>query len=179
MVAKTLVRKRKKKPGRYKRKGRFRSGLEADIAMQLTAQGALWKYEIQKYKYWLTGGRNRAFCGDCHSTNVLSEHDYTPDFFLANGVIIEVKGRLLTTDRRKMEAMRKYYPDLDLRMLFQYDRIMNKRSKKRYSDWANATGIPWAVTTVPKEWCLHADQDFGQNWHNNIFPKLEVTFDEN
>jgi hypothetical protein len=77
---------------------------------------------------------------------------YIPDFMLANGIIIEAKGRWTVYDRKKIVLVREQNPKLDLRMLFQRDHFLNKGSKTRYSQWCEKRGIPWAVGTIPENW---------------------------
>ena len=68
----------------------FRSKFEEQIAKAFTSVGLDFGYETSKLNYTL----------DC---------SYTPDFHLPNGVIIEAKGFLKPTDRRKMIAVKKHF----------------------------------------------------------------------
>jgi hypothetical protein len=78
---------------------------------------------------------------------------YTPDVFLSNGVIIEIKGRWTAQDRKKMGLVLEQNPELDIRMLFQRDHKISKNSKTRYSNWCDKRGITYAIgNTVPEEW---------------------------
>ena len=45
-------------------------------------------------------------------------HNYTPDFVLSNGVILETKGYWDDEDRRKMRNIKQQHPELDIRMVF-------------------------------------------------------------
>jgi hypothetical protein len=79
---------------------------------------------------------------------------YTPDFVLPNGVIIEAKGWFRPDDRRKMLAVKKAHPELDIRLVFQqpYNTI-SKTSKTTYAAWAKKNGFPWAAAhAIPDEW---------------------------
>lgn len=86
------------------------------------------------------------------------EHTYNPDFVIKkeNGekVYIEAKGYFSKDDRRKMLAVKKQHPELDIRLLFQ--KASNKiggNSKKKYSDWCDINGFKWAEgDEIPKEW---------------------------
>jgi hypothetical protein len=147
---------------KFKRQGRFRSNFELLISKQLIEAGAQWKYEITKYDYFLPIN-GEVICETCGRTRAITRKRYLPDFFLSNGVVIEGKGRLTVPDRKKLEAVRKYNPKLDLRILFYYNRKLNAKGE-RYSDWAEKHGIPWAVTTIPEEWLLHSDQPFPRKW---------------
>jgi len=157
--------------GQYKRRkriGRFRSNSELKTSQQLNDYGAKWKYEVLKFVYY-TPSKNTVVCENCGPVKALIERYYLHDFFLSNGVILEVKGRLVAADRAKMQAMKKYHPDLDLRMVFDYDRKYNSKGD-RYSDWAEKAGIPWCIKTIPEEWLLHSDQAFPRKWKAMLFP---------
>lgn len=80
------------------------------------------------------------------------EKTYTPDFVLANGVIVEAKGRLTVHDRKKHMQIKAQHPELDIRFVFQYNNPITKGSKTRYTDWADKHGFIWAMKTIPKEW---------------------------
>jgi len=79
----------------------FRSGLEETIAAQLKAAGINPKFESIKLPF--------------------EEHKkrtYTPDFPVTDKIIIETKGRFLTADRMKMLEVKKQYPHLEFRFIF-------------------------------------------------------------
>ena len=73
-----LKRKRLKKAT-----SKFRSGLEEEIAKQLTDLGVSYDYETLTILYKKPEQQSR----------------YTPDFTLPNGIIIEGKGQFVTSDR--------------------------------------------------------------------------------
>ena len=78
---------------------------------------------------------------------------YTPDFWLANGIIIETKGRWTRADRLKMRMIREQHPDLDIRMLFSNARArISKTSKTTYAAYAESIGYEWAHKVVPFGW---------------------------
>jgi hypothetical protein len=73
---------------------------------------------------------------------------------LPNGIYLEVKGRLTVEDRRKMLAVKKSNPELDIRFVFQapYNKI-NKGSKTTYAKWAEKYGFLWcSYSTIPLTW---------------------------
>lgn len=153
---------------KYKRTGRFRSGSELRVSKFLNDKGAKWKYEVLKYKYY-TASKRQVICENCGPVKAVIEKTYLPDFFLSNGVVLEVKGRLTSADRTKMVAVKKQHPDLDVRLVFDYDRKYNAAGDK-YSDWAEKAGIPWCIKTIPDEWLLHSDQAFPRKWRALLFP---------
>lgn len=113
----------------------FRSGLEERVADLLVNLGVKYEYESTKVPYVL----------HCN---------YTPDFLLPNGVFLETKGHLTSEDRRKMKAVKKENPELDIRMVFQspFNKI-NKGSKTTYAKWAEQNGFPWcSFHSIPIEW---------------------------
>lgn len=78
---------------------------------------------------------------------------YTPDFTLANGIIIEAKGHFDSDARVKMLQVKKQYPELDIRFVFQDAKVrLNKTSKTTYAMWADKNGFKWANYVIPPEW---------------------------
>ena len=113
----------------------FRSGLEEKVADLLTNLGVKYEYESTKVPYQI-------------------QHTYCPDFLLPNGVFLETKGHLAEEDRRKMKAVKKANPELDIRFVFQspYNKIY-KGSKTTYAAWATKHGFQWAAYhSIPVEW---------------------------
>jgi hypothetical protein len=86
------------------------------------------------------------------------EHTYTPDFLLANGILIEVKGYLTSEDRKKMRWVKEQHPELDIRMLFgRAQNRINKGSPTTYAMWAEKYGFKWCEKVVPQEWVDEPD----------------------
>ena len=79
---------------------KYRSRLEERLARWLEVNGQPFEYETLKLDYTIKAV-------------------YTPDFILPNGVILEAKGYFKPEDRRKMLAVKKQHPDLDIRLVFQ------------------------------------------------------------
>ncbi len=81
---------------------------------------------------------------------------YTPDFIInrANGSLlyIETKGYFYPAARTKMRAIKKAHPTLDIRMVFQKNLLINKRTDFTYMKWAERNNFPAAVGHIPKEW---------------------------
>jgi len=120
-----------------KKEIKFRSQLEKRVATLLTTLGVSYEYESCKVPYTI-------------------QHNYTPDFILPNHVHLEAKGYWAAEDRRKILAVKKDNPELDLRMIFQspYNKI-SKRSKTTYAQWCDKHDIPWAAYhEVPLEWLI-------------------------
>lgn len=67
-------------------------------------------------------------------------------------MILEVKGRLTGADRVKMKAVKELHPTLDIRLVFDKNNKLNKKSTTRYSDWADSIGMKWCLVGDLKEW---------------------------
>ena len=115
----------------------FRSGLEERVAEQLDQLGIEYTYEKVKLKY----------------IKPASQHVYTPDFVLANGIIVETKGRFLPADRMKHILVKRHNPELDIRFVFSNSNArISKASKTTYAMWCRKNGYKFADKTIPEEW---------------------------
>lgn len=118
----------------------FRSGLEQDIADQLRKCGIPVVYEEEKIKYLVEETR-----------------EYTPDFYLGNGIYIEGKGRFTTADRKKHLLIQRQYPFLDIRFVFSNSsNKIRKGSKTTYADWCQKNGFKYSDKTIPVDWIKEA-----------------------
>ena len=82
-----------------------------------------------------------------------SDHRYTPDFILSNGIIIEAKGLFESDDRKKHLLIKKQYPNLDIRFVFQNpNNKLYKGSKTTYADWCEKYGYKYATKLIPDSW---------------------------
>ena len=116
---------------------KFRSKLEKNIADLLEQLGVSYLYESEKLSYTIS-------------------HNYTPDFVLPNYKYLEAKGYWAPEDRRKILAVKRDNPDVDLRMIFQspYNTI-SKKSKTTYAQWCDRHDIPWtSYKDIPIEWLV-------------------------
>lgn len=115
----------------------YRSGLEEDIAKQIKQEtGEDAKYEQSVIEYIDP-----------------TTHKYHPDFVLPNGIIIETKGYFLSKDRTKHLWIKKQYPNIDLRFVFNNSKAkLNKNSKTSYGDWCDKHGFKYADKTIPLTW---------------------------
>ena len=141
--------------------GKFRSMSEKRVASLLRLKGIKFRYEKTHVNYSLKV-KTKFRCLTCGGTSGRVERIYIPDFELSNGVYIEVKGRLLNEDKRKLEAVKEQHPDLNLVLLFDSNNLLGGKNKKkmRYGDWADKVGIPWAVKNIPDSWLKYADEPF-------------------
>ena len=116
---------------------KFRSKLEERVADLLEGLGVSYEYESNKVPY-------------------IIQHHYVPDFVLPNHVYLETKGYWDPKDRRKILAVLRDNPDLDLRMVFQapYNTI-SKKSKTTYAQWCEKHNIPWtSFHNIPLDWLI-------------------------
>jgi hypothetical protein len=119
-----------------------RNTFEQSVEKQLKQSKVMFSYETEAIDYLL-------------------QFEYIPDFIIdkkTEKIYIECKGYLQPSDRRKMIAVKKQHPDLDIRIIFQRDNWLTKKKKQRYSDWAEKNGFKWAIAEIPKEWLTDANK---------------------
>lgn len=113
-----------KKPTKIK----YRSNFESLVHASLKGKNSKVTYETHKFKYTV-------------------ERTYTVDFTLHGKklIFIESKGRFTSADRTKLLTIKKQYPNIDIRLLFQQDNWLTKQKKQRYSDWASKNGFKYSI----------------------------------
>lgn len=117
--------------------GRYRSGLEDKIATQLESKGIKYLYEEFKLPYVIPA----------------SNHNYTPDFILPSGIIVEGKGIFDTDDRTKHLLIREQYPHLDIRFVFSsVNTKIYSGSKTTVAAWCDKYGFQFAAKLIPASW---------------------------
>ena len=115
----------------------WRSGLEEKVANALTEAGVPFTYEKTKVKY----------------IKPASEHQYTPDFVLDNGIIIETKGLFTAIDRQKHMLVKRQHPHLDIRFVFSNSKQrLSKASRTTYGMWCEKNGYLYADKMIPEHW---------------------------
>ncbi len=95
-------------------------------------------------------------------TFVRQRKKYTCDFRVVrkDGTVmfVETKGYFKSADRTKHEALKKQFPDIDLRIVFSSNGWWSKAKRTRYSDWAEKMGITYHISKksdgyiIPKGW---------------------------
>ena len=115
---------------------RYKSRFEFDFATYLENNGIEFQYEQHKFTY------------------VPKQKTYTPDFYLPKfDMFIETKGQFVGSDRSKHKLIAEQYPDLDLRFVFQNDKVkLSKKSKTTYADWCNKNNFKYAKGVIPIGW---------------------------
>lgn len=121
---------------RSKSNSKYRSKLEERVATLLPASA---QYEVDKLEYIVPA----------------SKHKYLTDFKLSDTVYIEVKGRLLPSERKKHLLLKEQHPDIKVHFFF--DKASNKiykGSPTTYADWCDKHGFEWTDLKqgLPKEW---------------------------
>ena len=123
----------------------YRSGLEHKVSIYLDELKHKYLYEKVKIEW-----------------EDLAYRTYTPDFILKNGIIIETKGRFLTTDRRKHLCIKKQHPKLDIRFVFTNSRSkLSKGAKSTYAEWCIKHGFRYYDRIIPEDWL----KEKGKNKH--------------
>lgn len=91
---------------------------------------------------------------------------YTPDFTIRipcegrgyqkggfwRTLYIETKGYFRPEHRTKMRHVKRCNPSLDIRIIFQKNLVINKKTGFDYLQWAKRNDFPCAIGHVPKEW---------------------------
>lgn len=111
-----------------------RNRFEYQTQKQLSRAKVVFEYESEQIAYLLAG-------------------HYTPDFIVqtpTGKIYIECKGYLRPEDKRKLVAVKRQHPAMDLRILF-YPFKSPKR-KQQYIKWAIRNGLRYAINKIPKEW---------------------------
>ena len=115
----------------------FKSGLEETISQQIESKGIKVEYETEKVPYIIPA----------------SNHTYSPDFKLPNGIRVETKGRFVAADRKKHLLVKAQNPNLDIRFVFSNSKNkITKNSKTTYADWCEKNGYKYADKVIPEDW---------------------------
>lgn len=102
---------------------------ETKILNQIKYSGRKVKYEGEKIPYVLAG-------------------HYIPDYIVetpTGKLYIEAKGHFRPEAKRKMVAVKRQHPELDIRIVFY-------RYSAKYERWANKYGYKFAFGEVPQDW---------------------------
>jgi predicted nuclease of restriction endonuclease-like RecB superfamily len=108
-----------------------RNKFETKIERQLKRAKVSFKYESEKISYLIAG-------------------HYIPDFIVTTPtgkLYIETKGHFRPEAKRKMVAVKKLHPELDIRIVFY-------SHKDKDIKWAERNGFRWSIDIIPKEWLL-------------------------
>lgn len=108
---------------------KLKNKFETRIYKQLKRAESIFTYETEKIPF------------------VLARH-YIPDFIIQTPlgkVYVECKGYFRADDKRKLLAVKRQHPNLDIRILFY-------AFQESYVRWASKNRFKYAIEKVPKEW---------------------------
>lgn len=108
-----------------------RNKFEYRIYGALKSLPVKFKYESEKIPYLISG-------------------HYIPDFIITTKtgkIYIETKGHFRPEAKRKMAAVKKLNPSLDIRILFY-------SYNKSYVKWCVKYGFQYAIHSIPEEWLI-------------------------
>jgi hypothetical protein len=115
----------------------YRSGLEEKLGAQIKGHGQPVLFETFKVPYVIPE----------------SLHRYTPDFLLANGIIVEGKGIFDAQDRAKHLLIKAQHPELDIRFVFTRSKApITPGSKTTLAEWCLKHGFRYADKVIPEGW---------------------------
>lgn len=131
----------------------YRSGLEEKVQSELVKAGIQAEYECFRIPYVVPQ----------------TDHYYTPDFLLPNGIVIETKGRFTVEDRKKHLLLKEQYPEIDLRFVFTNSKgKIRKGSQTTYAMWCERNGFEYADRLVPKAWLFEKNNKASLNIINAL-----------
>lgn len=107
----------------------LKNKFEIRLNTQLVKAKVKFQYETERIPYLIAG-------------------HYIPDFIVetpTGKIYIEAKGYLRPEVKRKMVAVKKLNPHLDIRFVFYSER-------EAYTRWATKCGFRYAIETIPTEW---------------------------
>lgn len=120
-----------------KKTSKYRSGLELSVIQNLERRKVNYMYESVRIAY----------------SKPATNHIYTPDLDLLNGIFVEIKGFFKREDRQKHLHIKKSNPRMDIRFIFGNSKNkIYKGSKTSYADWCTKNGFMYADRIIPEEW---------------------------
>lgn len=108
---------------------KVRNPFEQKLAKQLSRAKVKFEYETEKLPYVVAG-------------------HYIPDFIIETihgKIYIEAKGYFRREAKAKMVAVKRQYPNLDIRIIFY-------KPNKAYARWALKHKFPYSFETIPESW---------------------------
>lgn len=123
---------------------KYKNKFEIVTGEFLTKKKVKFEYETEKLEYTITA-------------------NYIPDFIVTTKsgkkIYIETKGNGRSWDgaaRRKLVAVKKQHPELDIRLVFWSDGKFGASRKdgtrQTQSSWAGKNGFKWAIREIPNAW---------------------------
>lgn len=145
------------------------SDYERAIIDDLIDRGVGYDYECREARFEYATPVVNGSCKACgaKSDQVVQRRYRTLDVRLANGIVVEIKGKFAPSMRTFMRHLIQCNSGADIRFFFMRDGWQNNKTKKRtYMDWARAQGIQsaagdprenpgtkaYGVGGIPQEW---------------------------
>ena len=147
-------------PPKRKNNEGFASGLELENAKRLLDNGIEFWYEEGPCIIEYTMNVRKAECNDCGSLHVVSKHKYSCDFVFTSRsgkqIYVECKGHPLGwtgKTRNKHQEIKKQYPEMDLRFVFNNKHAkISRTSKTTNAQWCKRQGFECASSLIPLKW---------------------------
>lgn len=145
----------------YARKvGVYDSQLEAHNADVLVRSKLPWGHEDGPCRIEYTLPIRGGHCKDCDGNSVVSKHIYTCDFWFTSKsgktILVETKGGGYSwkgETRAKHQAIKKQYPEMDLRFVFSNKLSkISRASKTTNTDWCKRQGFLCESKLIPSRW---------------------------
>ncbi len=124
---------------KFKKKKGHRSGLETAFNKVCLLKGIKLGYELKESVLpFVTAPQKRK---------------YHPDWTIKPGWYIETKGRLTSSDRKKMVYVKEQHPKARILVVFQRPQNkLYKGSPTTYGQWCDKVGIQWAAFEDTAKW---------------------------
>lgn len=130
----------------------YRSGFELEIRDYLQRHGVGFEYEKETYQILVPATPGHLCECGAKGKSIQRKTKYTPDFTLANGLVVEAKGQFTPANRKTILAFTNQYPAIPFRMVFQRDNPLKRGAKSRYTDWCEQHGIQYSIGSIPLDW---------------------------
>ena len=138
----------------------YASGLERRNGVLLEKSGLKFWYEDGPCVVNWTEPIRKGRCEECQGDKVHKHHIYTADFAFESKsgklILIECKGHYLSwkgETRAKHQRIKKQYPDMDLRFIFNdINKKISSSSKTTNAEWCKRQGFLCANELIPRKW---------------------------
>lgn len=109
-----------------KKRGKYKSGLEARFAELLKKINIQAEYEATRFKFVKVG-------------------HYTPDWKISDNLYIETKGYFSPSNRGNLLSFKEQHPEVEIFLVFSAPHNkLNSKSKTTYAEWADKHGFRWS-----------------------------------
>jgi hypothetical protein len=138
----------------------FASGLELRNQNVLASSGLEFWYESGPCEISYSLVVRVGECNDCGSKDIVTNHRYTADFAFRSEsgklILVECKGSPWAwtgKTRSKHQAIKKQYPEMDLRFIFSdKNSKISKTSKTSNAEWCKRQKFLCESRLIPQRW---------------------------